>query len=129
MTEPIAIEQFMVTDIASVAPDMEVGRAAHFLMDRGIAGAPVVDASDTLVGIFTKKDCFKAALNAAYYDQWGGTVERYMTANPETMDVSLDIVEAAKRFIATPYRLFPVTREGNLVGVLSRSDLLRAFLD
>ncbi|GGA46061.1 CBS domain-containing protein [Pelagibacterium lentulum] len=125
----LTVEKFMVSDIATLTPETEIGQAARFLADRGIAGAPVVDAGDELVGILTKKDCFKAALNAAYYGQWGGAVERYMTKDPETLDIALDIVSAAERFIARPYRLFPVTREGQMVGVLSRSDLLKAFLD
>lgn len=129
MTQLLTIEKFMVSDIATLVPETEIGRAARFLTDRAIAGVPVVDATDELVGILTKKDCFKAALNAAYYGQWGGTVERYMTKDPETLDVTLDIVSAAEKFIARPYRLFPVTRDGQMVGVLSRSDLLKAFLD
>ncbi|WP_029042419.1 CBS domain-containing protein [Cucumibacter marinus] len=128
MTTNLIIENFMVREFATLPPDMEIGQAARFLVDRGYAGAPVVDESDALVGILTKKDCFKAALNAAYYAQWGGAVERYMTADPETLDPSLDIVSAAERFIASPYRMFPVMSETSLVGVISRSDLLRAFL-
>ena len=128
MTPSLTIRAFMVSEIATLTPETEIGHAARFLSDRGIAGAPGVDASGELVGMLTKKDCFKAALNAAYYGQWGGTVERYMTRNPETLDIDLDIVAAAETFIARPYRLFPVMSEGRMVGVLSSSDLLKAFL-
>lgn len=129
MNKRISIAQFMVTDVTTLTPDMEIGHAARILMDEAIAGAPVVDASGDLLGILTKKDCFKAALNAAYYGQWGGTVERYMTRNPETLDAATDIVSAAERFIARPYRMFPVLNEDMMVGILTRSDLLRAFLN
>ncbi|WP_246018250.1 CBS domain-containing protein [Pelagibacterium montanilacus] len=122
------LSAWMVTDIASVLPDMEIGYAVRFLLDRRISGAPVVDSTGGMVGIITKKDCFRAALNAAYYKQWGGTVERYMVRDVETLDADLDIVSAAQAFARTPYRLFPVMRDGDLVGLLSRSDLLRAFL-
>lgn len=124
----ISIAQFMVTDVRTLSPENEIGFAAGFLVDEAIAGAPVVDGSGELVGILTKKDCFKAALNAAYYGQWGGTVERYMTRNPETLDAATDIVSAAERFIARPYRMFPVLDEEMMVGILTRSDLLRSFL-
>ena len=88
----------------------------------------MVEEADELVGMLTKKDCFKAALNAAYYNEWSGTVDQYMTRAPETLDAGLDIVSAAERFLATPYRRFPVVEDGRLVGLLSRSDLLRAFV-
>ncbi|UYQ73512.1 CBS domain-containing protein [Pelagibacterium flavum] len=128
MKGQISIAQFMVTDVRTLSPEIEIGFAAGFLMDEGIAGAPVVNGSGELVGILTKKDCFKAALNAAYYGQWGGNVERYMTRNPETLDAATDIVSAAERFIARPYRMFPVLDEEMMVGILTRSDLLRSFL-
>lgn len=128
MTPNMTIEQILVTDVTTVAPDAEIGQAARLLMERGVTGAPVVDAAGALVGILTTKDCFKAALSAAYYDQWGGTVERYMSPGPETLDISLDIVSAAERFIATSYHLYPVTKDGRMVGLIGRSDLLAAFL-
>ncbi len=129
MSERRTIAEFMVTDLLALPPGMEILHAVTLLLDRGVSGAPVVEETDELVGILTKKDCFKAALNAAYYKEWGGTVGQYMTRSPETLDIGLDIVSAAERFLATPYRRFPVVEDGRLVGLLSRSDLLRAFVE
>lgn len=128
-SQRLLIDQFMITEFITLSPDMEIGRAARLLMNQGIAGAPVSGPTGQLVGIITKRDCFKAALNAAYHGQWGGMVERYMTLSPETLEASTNIIFAAERFVARPYRMFPVTREGSLAGILTRSDLLRAFLD
>ncbi|MBB4052145.1 CBS domain-containing protein [Devosia subaequoris] len=129
MTERRTIADFMVTDLITVSPGMDILQAVTLLLDRGVSGAPVVEETDELVGILTKKDCFKAALNAAYYKEWGGTVDQYMTRSPETLDARIDIVSAAERFLASPYRRFPVVEDGHLVGLLSRSDLLRAFVE
>lgn len=128
MTDRLTVGQFMVTDIVTFTPETEIGKAARVLLEKRIAGAPVVDSSDALVGILTKKDCFKVALSAAYYAQWGGLVLDSMTRKLHTLDASLDIVAAAEQFIATPYRMFPVTSDGKMVGVLSRTDLLSAFV-
>ena len=128
MTERRTIADFMVTDVLTVPPGMEILHAVRLLLDCKLSGAPVVEEADELVGMLTKKDCFKAALNAAYYNEWSGTVDQYMTRAPETLDAGLDIVSAAERFLATPYRRFPVVEDGRLVGLLSRSDLLRAFV-
>lgn len=125
--EPQTIAHFMVTELVTLPPSLEIGAALSQLLTKRISGAPVVDDTGELVGILTTKDCFRAALNAAYYKQWGGTVADYMSAELETMDLELDIVSAAERFLATPYRRFPVLKDGQLVGLLSRSDLLAAF--
>lgn len=125
--DPQTIAQFMVTELETLSPGMEIGAALSQLLEKRISGAPVLDDTGELVGILTTKDCFRAALNAAYYKQWGGTVADYMSVELETMDTELDIVSAAERFLATPFRRFPVLKEGQLVGLLSRSDLLAAF--
>lgn len=129
MTQARTIADYMVTEVITLSPDLEINHAVALLLERKISGAPVIDATGQLVGILTKKDCFKAALNATYYKQWGGTVARYMSASVETLDASLDIVTAAERFLAAPYRFYPVMRDGQMIGLLSRSDLLRAFSD
>ena len=121
------IERYMTRDPLTLPPDMEINRAAAFLVEHDISGAPVVDGQGALVGILTAKDCFRAVLHASYHQELGGDVAGYMTAPVETLETGLDIIAAAERFIATPYRRFPVMQDGRLAGILSRLDLLRAF--
>lgn len=128
MTQRQTIADYMVTDLVTVSPTLEINHAVALLLDKKISGAPVVDETGDLVGILTKKDAFKAALNATYYKQWGGTVAQYMSKSVQTLDADLDIVSAAEEFLSSPYRFFPVARDERMVGILSRSDLLRAFM-
>ena len=123
------ISDYMMTELVTLAPDMEINRALKILLDRRVSGAPVVDAAGELVGVLSMKDGFKAALNASYYQAWGGAVADYMSAAVETLDADLDIVEAAEHFLASHYRRFPVMRQGRLVGQISRADLLQALVD
>jgi CBS domain-containing protein len=117
----------MSTQVVTCLPSLEINEAVARLLARNISGMPVVDAAGTLVGILTAKDCFKAALNASYYQGWGGVVADYMSVGAETLDEGLDIVSAAQRFLRSPYRRFPVVKDGTLVGIVTRLDLLRAF--
>jgi CBS domain-containing protein len=82
-----------------------------------------------LLGVLTPKDCFTTALNASYYQQWSGVVADHMTRTPRTLPADTDIIAAAETFQTDPFRAYPITDNGALVGVLSRHDLLRAFLD
>ena len=52
-----------------------------------------------------------------------------MSASPETLDADLDLVTAAEWFLNSDYRRFPVLRDGELVGQISRADILGALLD
>lgn len=123
------IRDYMATDLITLPPEMEINRAMKILLDERISGAPVVDGKGVLVGVLSKKDCFKAALNASYHQEWGGAVSDYMTSPVETLDASLDIVEAAERFLKSHYRRFPVLQEGRLAGQISRADLLKALIE
>ncbi|MEX0957180.1 MAG: CBS domain-containing protein [Rhizobiaceae bacterium] len=129
MTERPKIRDYMTTALITLTPEMEVLHAMEMLLERRISGAPVVDAKGELVGMLSKKDCLKAALNASYHQEWGGAVIDYMSGPVETLDADMDIVTAAEKFLASHYRRFPVLQDGRLVGQVSRADLLRALVE
>ena len=92
-----------------------------------LSGAPVVDESGQMVGILSQKDCLAIVYNAAYHRQWGGQVGQYMSRDVEHIDADCSIVEAAEKLLHSNYRRFPVLRDGKLVGLLSRYDVLQAL--
>jgi predicted transcriptional regulator len=129
MVDRPKIADYMSRDLVTLTPDMEINRALHLLLDRKISGAPVLDDDAQLVGVLSKKDCLRAALNASYYQDWGDSVADYMSTDVHTLGAGLDIVAAAEAFLNSPYRRFPVMQEGRLVGQISRADVLRALAD
>ena len=123
-----SVGDIMTTRLLSFTPETSIHAAIKTLLDRRFSGAPVVDADGTLVGVLSKKDCLKVVFDTGYHQGWGGTVAEYMSAEVETLDAETDLVSAAKIFLASPYRRFPVMRDGRLVGQVSRADLLRALI-
>jgi len=128
MSEAIAtVADHMQTDLVTLTADMEIIRAVTILLDTGVSGACVLDEEGNLVGVLSKRDCLKAALNAAYYKERGGSVSDLMSTELETLEAELDLVSAAQRFVDSAYRRFPVLNDGRLVGQISRTDVLRAL--
>jgi CBS domain-containing protein len=121
------IGECMATDLITLSPETEITQAVNVLIDARISGAPVVDQAGDLVGVLSKKDCLKAVLNAAYYQEWGGSVANYMSTQVKTLAADLDLVGAAEAFLASPYRRFPVLSDGRLVGQVSRYDILKGL--
>jgi CBS domain-containing protein len=119
----------MTQDLVTFTPEREIVDAMTILIDRHLSGAPVLDETGKLVGVLSKKDCLRAAVNASYYQQWGGKVSDFMTINIQTLDADLDVMAATQAFLTSPYRRFPVTSNGELVGQISRIDLLRSLSD
>lgn len=123
------VADYMSRDLITLTPDHEINRAMNILLDHRISGAPVLDENGSLVGVLSKKDCLRAALEASYYREWGGTVATNMSTNIETLDAGIDIVTATKAFLDSTFRRFPVMENGQLVGQISRADALRAMRD
>ncbi len=122
------IDAIMETDIVRLRPEMSIRLAVALLVERHTSAAPVVDETGALTGILSQKDCFRSVLNASYYQQWSGTVGEYMCTEVKTLDAATDLVSAAEAFLENPYRAYPVVRFGQLVGMLTRSHLLAAFV-
>ena len=127
MTHLPLIRDYMATDLITLTPETEINRAMAILMDAKISGAPVVDSTGVLVGVLSKKDCLKAALNASFFQDWGGAVSDFMTKDVKVLDPDVDLVKAAETFLASEYRRFPVMKDGKLVGQVSRTDILRGL--
>jgi CBS domain-containing protein len=121
------ISDYMTTDLITLNPEMEINHAMNILLEKHISGAPVIDANGKLIGILSKKDCLKAALDASYYRDWGKTVADHMSKDIETLNSGIGIVEAASIFLESRFRRFPVMENNQLIGQISRADVLRAM--
>jgi CBS domain-containing protein len=97
------------------------------LLEKRITGAPVVDKSGRLVGILTEKDCLRLVAAGVGGDMPHGTVETFMTPNPETIPPDMDIYFAAGLFLKRDFRRFLVVEDGKLVGAITRFDILRVI--
>ena len=121
------IGKYMVTELVSFKTDDDIIHAMRVLLDRHFSGAPVLDSNGKMVGMLSQKDCLAIVYNTAYHQDWGGQVEQYMARNIEHIDVDCGILEAAEKFLHSNFRRFPVLRNGQLVGQISRHDIMRAI--
>lgn len=125
MTATIA--DYMSTDLVSLGPDDDIVAAMRKLLQHEVSGAPVLDQHGELVGILSQKDCFSIAYRTAYHQDWGGQVRQYMSSPVEHLQAGCSVVDAADRFLHSNFRRFPVLRDGRVVGLICRHDILRAL--
>jgi CBS domain-containing protein len=121
------VKDYMAHTLTTFKPETEVLDAVHTLVDKRIAGAPVVDDEGSLVGMLSEFDCMRVVLGASYYGNAGGPVRDYMTTDTQTVDAQMNIVDLAQVFVDTGFRRFPVIEGNRLVGQISRRDVLRAL--
>lgn len=123
------IDAYMATELVSFAPGDDIIHAMRVLLERHLSGAPVVDAAGELVGMLSQRDCFMIMYKTAYHQDWGGQVQQYMSRELDTLDAGCSISDAVEKFLHSNYRRFPVLRDGRLVGLISRHDIMRALDD
>ncbi|MGB0723374.1 MAG: CBS domain-containing protein [Gammaproteobacteria bacterium] len=127
MIKALTARDCMTPHPITVRPDQEVLEAVQLLTGKRISGAPVLDQVGNLVGVLTEKDCLRVALDAGYHGTYGGKVSEYMSHEVATIDVDTPVVQVAEMFIERPFRRYPVTDGGRLVGVISRRNILEAL--
>ena len=113
----------MTTDVATVSPDATMDLAIHRLLDRGVSGLPVVDEDGRVLGIVTE-----FAMLAVAYDPTirADPVRLHMTKSVIAVDETTPVLRIADLMVLHRIRRVPVTRDGRLLGLVSRRDVLRA---
>ncbi|MDT4860916.1 inosine-5'-monophosphate dehydrogenase [compost metagenome] len=126
MLKSIKVRDYMTRHLVTFRSDTDLFLAIDRLLEHRISGAPVVDSQGHLIGMISDDDCLRGILSGAYYEEVGGSVSGYMSAQVETISPEADIIEVCQRFLRDTRRRFPVVEEGVLVGQISRRDVLRA---
>ena len=116
----------MRTDVLTVHPDASLHEAAQLLLDHNISGLPVTDDDGQLLGVISE-----FALLAITYDPLSReqAVRDHMTKQVISVAPDAPLVELADAFILHRIRRVPVVQCGQLLGMISRRELLRAAME
>jgi CBS domain-containing protein len=120
----LTAEQIMTTGVITIRPEATISEAIELLLHKHISGLPVVDDRGALVGMITEY-----ALLAMVYDRnvMHERVSSFMTRQLVEVEYNTPITEVASQFILHRVRRLPVTKQGRLVGLISRVDVLRGL--
>lgn len=127
----IKVAEIMTTEITTVRDDMTVADAVVTLADAHVSGVPVLNAKLKFVGVLSTTDVLDAASEAedaaAREALFANTLVRdIMTPRPKTIAPDDSVKDAAQQMLYLEvHRLF-VEYEGELAGVISQSDIVRA---
>lgn len=123
------VRDYMTRSIVSFTRDMEVLKALHLMHKHDISNAPVVDDQGMLVGILSDRDCIRGVIQGTYNSEFGGLVGDFMANQVETVGPDEGLIDATRRLVDLPHRLYPVVAGGDLVGVISRRDIIAALIE
>lgn len=152
MTQDLPVRDVMTTGVVTVAPDQRIQDAMGALVEAEVDGAPVVDASGTVVGMLSTGDLIMQdaqvhgptviSLLGAYIElpSWkkqfeedfqkavGAVVSEVMDDEPVTCGPDDTVETAATLMHDHDASRLPVVSDGRLVGIIARGDILRAIV-
>ena len=123
----IKVKDYMLANLVSFAPETDILKAIHELIEKRIVGAPVVDEHGNIIGFVSERECIKAAVGATYHEELAGPVSKFMREEVVTIDAQASIMEAAQIFMETPYKILPVLDDQQLAGLIDRHQVLLAI--
>jgi CBS-domain-containing membrane protein len=140
--------QVMTRSVVTVPADATVYAAADILLGARISAAPVVDADGRMVGIVSEADLMnrpeagtlpakswlqrlladEARLARDYVRSHSHHVADVMTREVVTADERTPLLEIAALMQRNSIKRLPVVRDGKVVGIVSRANLLQGLL-
>jgi len=120
------IKSLMIPDPITITKDASIKEAIEIMKTNSIRHLPVVGEDNMLEGFVTLAD-LKVGLIPSMVA--GLTLPDLMIKDPVTVDPNNDIEIAAQLIYKYKISGIPVVRKGRLAGIITESDLLRAFID
>ncbi|GAB4412901.1 MAG: CBS domain-containing protein [Thermodesulfovibrionales bacterium] len=142
-------KDIMTKNVIAVAPDATVEELGRLFIEKGISGAPVVDAGGRLLGIITENDLISqnrrlhiptilrlfdafiplgtSRLEVEIKKMAASTVGEICIKKVITVDEDAPIEDIATIMTEKKIHLLPVLREGRLVGIIGKKDLIRGI--
>ena len=114
----------MNSPIIAASPKASAREVALYMLLGGFSGVPIADPDGALVGIVTELDLIRALRFGKSLDTT--LVSELMTENVMSVDVETEIDEIMELLDTEHILRVPVTRDGKIVGIVSRPDVLRA---
>lgn len=128
----------MTSDVVTIRPQASVREAAALMAQRGVTSLPVLDEDNGIVGIVSEADILRdrmphdltAHLRREPDDRAdpAAIVGDVMTDTAICLSENADLADVAEVLVDNRVRAIPIVRGADLVGIVSRRDVLRTLL-
>jgi len=116
----------MTKQVICIRRDTPIFEAIKLMADNNVTGIPVVEDNMTLIGILSEQDVLR--LFHTFDDEKNRTVSDFMTQPAIHFEENERVLDVCYCLRDNSIRRVPVTSDGKVVGVISRSDIIRCIL-
>jgi CBS domain-containing protein len=122
----LKVKDIMIKKIVCIKKDIPVVEAMRLMAKNNITSIPVVEDDMTLIGIVSEQDVLR--LFNTFEDEKDRTVNDFMTQPAIHFEEDEFLLDVCYCLRDNPIRRVPVTSNGKVVGVISRSDICCAII-
>ncbi|MHC4438532.1 MAG: CBS domain-containing protein [Planctomycetota bacterium] len=119
-------KDIMTKQVVCIRKDTPIFEAIRMMADNNITGIPVVNDDSTLVGMLSEQDVLR--LFHTYDDEQDRTVNDFMTQPAIHFEEDEPLLDVCYCLRDNSIRRVPITLNGKVSGVISRSDILKRIL-
>ncbi len=122
------VKNFMTGRVIAATPKATCQELAKKMLVGNFSGLPIVNEKLHVVGVVSEFDILKALRQDRDNLLSSALAEEVMSADPICVDDDADLDEAIDLMTKNHIIRLPVVRENKLVGVISRCDILKAYV-
>ena len=122
LLQDVTVADAMSSPVTTVEPTMPLPRVVEMMYETKHLGFPVMERG-SLVGIIALADIHKTSP----IDREAMQVRDVMTRNPTTLPPSASLIDALRIITGQDIGRIPVVVDGDLVGIVTRTDVLRVM--
>ena len=119
-------KDIMTKQVVCIRKDTPIFEAIRMMANNNITGIPVVDDDLILVGMLSEQDVLR--LFHTYDDEKDRTVNDFMTQPAIHFEENEPLLDVCYCLRDNSIRRVPITLNGKVSGVISRSDILKRIL-
>jgi len=126
--ESVQVKEYMHTHPVIFKPDMVIEEASEKFIISKQTGGPVINEQKRVIGFLSESDVLAKMLETSYYNEQIANVEDIMRKDVLSVKPYDSIFELAQMMLQNKPKVYPVVDDsGNLLGTISRNDVLVAF--
>ncbi|MBQ4850021.1 CBS domain-containing protein [Pseudoalteromonas sp. MMG012] len=121
------VKEIMTTHVPAIYADSELTEAIDELHQHTLFCAPVLDGQQHLVGFISEQQMLAPLLQSSYFCEGKIMVKELMTDNVVSVTEHMNIVDLAQQMQGNKPKVYPVTSNGKVIGLVTRSQVIEAL--
>ncbi|CAM2970606.1 CBS domain-containing protein [Vibrio rarus] len=124
--QSLKVKDYMSHQAVTFTPTMSLSAALEKVLNSAHVGGPVIDEQEHVVGFLSEQDLLDKLIKVSYHCQDTHIVSDCMYKEVLSVTPETSIIELADMMKIGKPKVYPVIDGEKLVGIISRSDVLKA---